>query len=160
MSLLRNRAGQSKSQKPRKPLPRSARMLSPGILEITIGKAELVCYFLTCLPSDFGQAFRLEKFSPVEETRGEVYDVCLRGNRRSTCECQGFLAHGHCKHIDSVSELVEAGTLVHQLPPAGPRLAGASSWPRSWSLRASRSSRRARLQVLSRPCGTRRRQWL
>jgi hypothetical protein len=57
-------------------------------------------------------AFQLRKFStePITEDRPECYAVLLDGER-SSCECKGFLRHGHCEHVDSVAELVERGEL-------------------------------------------------
>jgi hypothetical protein len=67
-------------------------------------------YYVAAIPSDFGRAFRWEKFS-VEG--GETYHVCLDGTS-ATCECKGHLAHGHrtvCKHIAATRKLIEQGKL-------------------------------------------------
>jgi hypothetical protein len=64
-------------------------------------------YHLTAVPSDFGRAFRLEKLSSDGE--GD-YHVLLHGPETS-CECLGFLRHGHCKHAESLMALAEAGLL-------------------------------------------------
>src|SRR5262249_46034972 len=71
-------------------------------------------YWLSLMPSDFGEAFRLEKIIPSDDgpaERGEVYHVCFEDQQNHTCECKGFLRHGHCKHIDSLKALRDAGKL-------------------------------------------------
>jgi hypothetical protein len=67
-------------------------------------------YYVRSIPSDFGRAFRWEKFS-VEG--GETYHVNLDGEP-GTCECKGHLAHGHktvCKHIACSRKLIAEGKL-------------------------------------------------
>jgi hypothetical protein len=105
--------------RPRKPALRKVRVWAdptsamPGIVTITAGRLA-TDYYLTPLPSDFGRAFRLEKFS----TQGvETYHVLLNGGH-STCECKGFLKHGMCKdgrgckHIASLTALKERGKVA------------------------------------------------
>src|SRR5438093_1223546 len=67
---------------------------SPGVVTITAGR-RTADYLLSRLPSDFGEAFRLEKFPPQG---GEVYHVLLSGDGARSCECKGFLRWGRCKH--------------------------------------------------------------
>jgi hypothetical protein len=53
-------------------------------------------YYAEPLKTDFGVGFRLTKF---QVDGGDVYDVCLDGER-SICTCLGFESHGRpCKHI-------------------------------------------------------------
>lgn len=35
-----------------------------------------------------------------------LYHVRIHTPRDSTCECLGFLRHGHCKHIQGLSALI------------------------------------------------------
>jgi hypothetical protein len=35
-----------------------------------------------------------------------LYHVRIHAPRDSTCECLGFLRHGHCKHIQGLSALI------------------------------------------------------
>ena len=74
-------------------------------MAITVGKADPTRYFLWPIPSDFGTAFRLEKFED-----GEVYTVNLDGER-SSCDCLGHLPWGHCKHAEGLAVLKAAGKL-------------------------------------------------
>lgn len=102
--------------RPRVKPERRIRVLKPisdnsaGVLAITIGKDEGV-YAIRPIPADFGVAFRLIKGELVEEPDNTLrlrdagqYDVCLNGPQ-STCECKGFLHHGHCKHVDGLTTL-------------------------------------------------------
>jgi hypothetical protein len=82
----------------------------PGFLRITMthGRRVLpVDYFLHRLPSDFGTAFRLVKL--LGEHAG--YDVLLSPDGRHSCECDGFLRWGRCKHILSLLDLLAQGQL-------------------------------------------------
>jgi len=100
----------------RKPRPKPARSVrlvvrplgrAPGILRLTVGK-EAADYYLTCLPADFGIGFKVVKIG-LDVTEGE-YHVNIDGDKRS-CECKGFLRHGHCKHADGIAALIAAGQL-------------------------------------------------
>src|SRR4051812_30288856 len=98
-----------------KPRPKPARTVElilrpdagPGAVAIAMGRTEAT-YLVTPIPSDFGRAFRLEKL--VHFGEASTYDVLLDGER-STCECRGFMHHRHCKHVDTLCELVAAGRL-------------------------------------------------
>jgi hypothetical protein len=81
------------------------------VLWLTVGKT-LTGYYLAALPSDFGLAFRLEKFG-IEG--GAVYHVNLDPQTgQHSCECLGHVKHGHktrCKHVASLLALRAAGKL-------------------------------------------------
>ena len=65
------------------------------------------CYWVRRLASDYGTAFRFEKFG------GESYELNL-DESGDTCECMGFLAHGHktvCRHVAAAKALIAAGKL-------------------------------------------------
>jgi hypothetical protein len=64
-------------------------------------------YYLSEIPSDWGQAFRLEKFATQG---GQSYDV-LVDEGYGHCGCMGYEAHGHCKHVTALRQLVERGEL-------------------------------------------------
>ena len=78
-----------------------------GVVRIWIGK-EYADYFLTLLPADFGRGFKVEKIGLHATEPG--YAVNIDGDKRS-CECKGFLRHGHCKHADGLAALIAAGRL-------------------------------------------------
>ncbi|HZY87572.1 MAG TPA: hypothetical protein VFE78_22225 [Gemmataceae bacterium] len=74
-------------------------------------------YRLVAIPSDLGRAFRLRK---LEADGGEVYHVNLTSDRPA-CDCKGHLAHGHCKHVESLTALQAAGKLdAVKVPEAKP----------------------------------------
>src|SRR5262249_34496752 len=75
-----------------------------GVVEITVGK-ETTAYFLQRLTSDFGPAFKLTK-----KDTGDSYDVNLSPEKPS-CECKGFLRWQHCKHVEGLLALQQAGRL-------------------------------------------------
>jgi hypothetical protein len=85
----------------------------PALLTLHVAGKETE-YWLYLQPSHFGEAFRLEKIIPVEDgpaQRGEVYQVCFEDQHNHTCECKGHLHRGHCKHIDALTALRDAGRL-------------------------------------------------
>ena len=55
------------------------------------------------------QCWRLHK-ATHEGEEPQLYDVELNGEQ-SQCCCLGFSAHNHCKHIESLTALLEAGRL-------------------------------------------------
>ena len=102
-------------RQPRKPRPKPARSIrlmvrpSPetfGVVRLTVGK-ESHDYLLTELAADFGRGFRLEK---VCFDAPPPYHVNVDGDRR-TCECEGHMRWGHCKHGDGLAALIAKGLL-------------------------------------------------
>ncbi len=79
----------------------------PGVVRITAGKAR-DDYFLMEILADFGRGFKVEKVGLL--VNDPPYHVNLDGDKRS-CECKGFLRHGHCKHADGLAALIAAGRL-------------------------------------------------
>jgi len=78
-------------------------------MELTVGK-QSATYAVTPLASDFGRAFRLEK--GTEGGTGQTYHTNLDlDTGRHSCECNGFLHHGHGKHADGPAALIAAGRL-------------------------------------------------
>lgn len=78
------------------------------ILAITEGVRKLrsVRYELTPRPSDFGRAYSVRKLQ-MDGGDGTSYDVLLG----ESCECKGYLKHGHCRHLESLAELAGRGEL-------------------------------------------------
>jgi hypothetical protein len=65
-------------------------------------------YWLSRIPADFGQGFYLEKVGPeAEESRYHV----LLAEEGASCECRGYLAHDHCRHVEALLSLRAAGEL-------------------------------------------------
>jgi hypothetical protein len=72
-------------------------------------KTNTFVYYFRELPADFGRGFELRKADGTA-----VYHVNVNG-RASRCECKGFLRWNHCKHVESLTELIANGRL-----PAAP----------------------------------------
>jgi SWIM zinc finger len=103
----------ARQRKPRTKPQRFVRlMVSPavdgtGVVRLTVAK-KADDYFLTLLPADFGRGFKVEKIGL--DCRESAYAVNIDADKRS-CECKGFLRHGHCKHADGLAALIAAGKL-------------------------------------------------
>lgn len=67
-------------------------------------------YWVELLPTDFGTGLRFVKSLDRTEGDPENYDVLLGGGNYS-CECKGFLRHGHCKHGLAARKIIDAGAL-------------------------------------------------
>jgi hypothetical protein len=77
--------------------------------------AEDTHYHLTAVPSDLGGvAFQV---AHLEVDGGWIYHVRLDG-AASTCDCRGFEAHRHCKHVESLLALQAEGKLPAAPAPA------------------------------------------
>jgi hypothetical protein len=103
----------TRQRKPRAKPARSIRLCvkpdgkSPGVVNIRVGK-EAADYFLTELPADFGRGFKVEKIGL--DCRESAYAVNVDSERRS-CECKGYLHHGHCRHVDGLAALIARNLL-------------------------------------------------
>jgi hypothetical protein len=83
------------------------------------GKVESFGYYVTAIPSDFGVAYRLDKFQDqIEEDEPASYEVCIdptdpvHGEHHCPCKGQQRWGHRHpCKHIRSLLKLHAAGLL-------------------------------------------------
>jgi len=92
-----------------KPVTRGVSVLLPmdgsnGVIEIRVGKV-LDTYHVCRVPSDFGAAFRVEKFG------GNSYDVCLYAPEGHLCDCIAHQHRGICRHVQSLVALDRAGKL-------------------------------------------------
>jgi hypothetical protein len=86
---------------------------APAILTLHVGCDETT-YLIRPVPNNFGEAFELTKLEIVDDgpaERGEVYHVLFESEFSESCECKGFLRWGHCKHLDSIKALRDAGKL-------------------------------------------------
>jgi hypothetical protein len=114
MSLLANRPARAKTRQPRQ-VVRTVRFGlapfgdNPGVIDITVD-GKTARYFLRRVPSDFGEAFSLEKFASQGNEDGEVYHVLLEQDGFS-CDCKGHLRWGHCKHSGAILKLKELSKL-------------------------------------------------
>jgi hypothetical protein len=85
-----------------------------GLLRITErkGNKEVIDeYFIDRIPADFGTAYLMEKrdHRPAGEDESR-YHVNLSADGHS-CECKGFLRWNHCRHVESLAALRDAGKL-------------------------------------------------
>jgi hypothetical protein len=77
--------------------------------------AEDTSYHLSQIPTDLGGlAF---KVAHLEVDGGWTYHVRLDGPR-SSCDCRGFEAHRHCKHVEALLALQAGGKLPAAPAPA------------------------------------------
>src|SRR5579884_2706988 len=90
----------------------TAKLMTVGfstVLALTTEK-DVTFYKLEDIGADRGRGFRLTKAHGAPGEAGE-YDVNLDG-QFSSCECKGFLRHNHCRHIESLTALTNAGKLA------------------------------------------------
>jgi hypothetical protein len=90
---------------PARPADARVRVVTPptidypfGVIETIVGRD--VAYYDVCELVDIEfqgcRAFHFVKHGPA----GHEYDVLIAPNPQDhTCECKGFYAHGHCRHI-------------------------------------------------------------
>jgi hypothetical protein len=99
--------------RPRKPRSKPVRTFRDTLptttdnpmLGVTITQdGEAADYLILPIPSDWGEAFLVEKVFPERKT----YHVNING-KKSTCECDGFLRWGHCRHIEVIPALRAKG---------------------------------------------------
>ena len=96
---------------PTKSSPRNGYIYAAVNRMLTISDVRSVaCYRVTEFTHGLGcdgRAFHLAKFSEATDPESTSYDVfvCDRPNQ-STCECRGFLHHGRCKHITSLTDMI------------------------------------------------------
>jgi hypothetical protein len=65
-------------------------------------------YTVAPITTDFGYA--AYRVSENDSAALDHYDVLLAGEM-STCDCLGLLRHGHCKHVDCLTALRNAGRI-------------------------------------------------
>jgi hypothetical protein len=98
----------SSSKKP----SRSIRLVRPptqdgvGVFQVTVG-AETAHYVLQEVSCDIGgRGFAVHRLG-----LGSLYHVRIGKPEECSCECQGFLFRGHCRHILGLLALVRQGKL-------------------------------------------------
>src|SRR5262249_3178628 len=113
MQMNANTSAPARQRKPRQKPQRFVQLCirpegtAPGIVRIRVGK-ENADYFLTAIATDCGRGFFVEKVGIDRDSA--KYHVNIDGEKR-TCECKGFLRHGHCKHADGLAALIARGHL-------------------------------------------------
>jgi hypothetical protein len=94
------------------PVPRLTHPASAGLpaqLQITMGR-KVDHYEVACIPSDWGLAYAVSRLTPGGPT--VTYHCCVSPEDwNNVCDCKGFLAHGHCKHLTCLVSLMEQGLL-------------------------------------------------
>jgi hypothetical protein len=104
----------------RTPIKRSA-LFTPsaqgqGLLAIAVGP-ETNVYDVSEIGSEIGgRGFRLAKL----DAEGEVYHVLIADEVSTLCDCIGFEHTGHCKHVDALRAVIDAGELPPQDPEPEP----------------------------------------
>jgi hypothetical protein len=72
-----------------------------GVFAITQRK-DTQFYVFKEIPCDIGgRGFALHRLG-----LGDLYHVRVGAASESSCECLGFLRHGHCKHIQGLAALI------------------------------------------------------
>ena len=91
--------------------------LKAGVVRITEEGKPDDLYHLAEIASDFGRGFTLEKMTDGNPLTCEpAYSVNIDGEA-STCECKGFLRWHHCRHVEALTALLEAGKLASDDKP-------------------------------------------
>jgi hypothetical protein len=86
------------------------------LIEIRQDK-EVARYWVAPVPSDWGLAWQVDKDGcPFDGEHN--HDVLIENSRGGSCSCQGFTAHGYCRHLDALRALLAAGKLPM---PGGPQ---------------------------------------
>ena len=96
----------------RKPPPRSIRLMrSPtgdgiGVFRITIGNKSSLYAFREIPSAIGGRGFAIHRLG-----LGILYHVRVGEPVDCSCECLGFLRHGHCKHVAGLAALIWQGQI-------------------------------------------------
>jgi hypothetical protein len=89
---------------------RAISLLTSGLVRIAVGhKADL--YTLQRVEVDFGVGFRVCKADANGAENADPYHVHFDPETGDSCDCRGFIRHGHCKHRDGLAALIAAGKL-------------------------------------------------
>ncbi len=96
----------------RKPPPRSIRLVraptidGPGVFEITSGRKSALYVFREIPCAIGGRGFAVHRLG-----LGNLYHVRVGDPAVCSCECMGFLRHGHCKHVAGLLALIWQGLI-------------------------------------------------
>jgi|SRR5579883_3014805 len=84
-----------------------------GTMTICQGRSQMATYHVsehTQVPFP-APGFRLAKLAGGTDPDAGSYDVLVSPEDGHSCECKGWLRHGHCCHVDAVLDLVATGAL-------------------------------------------------
>ena len=77
-----------------------------GIIALTAGKRTQFYVFKEIACHIGGRGFIVHRLGLAD-----VYHARIGTSVESSCECLGFLRHGHCKHLQALTALVGHGLL-------------------------------------------------
>lgn len=78
-----------------------------GVMTLAKGRS-IDDYKISPIHTDWdGVAYRLDK----SDNKSHYNLFCARNGQDNLCDCNGFEAHGHCKHMDAMLELLNRGLL-------------------------------------------------
>jgi hypothetical protein len=82
-----------------------------GKLTVTQGRdtKDVATYRVVEFKNALGRAFRLVKVAGGSDRETTNYDVLIDPHGHDSCECRGFLRHGHCKHVDAIRSMIAEG---------------------------------------------------
>ncbi len=87
-------------------LIRSPRIDGVGALSI-VAKRDSAIYAFCEIPCEIGgRGFAVHRLG-----LGNLYHVRVGAPSDCSCECMGFLRHGHCRHIEGLQALIERGDI-------------------------------------------------
>jgi hypothetical protein len=87
-------------------LIRSPRLDGVGAFSV-VAKRDAAVYAFCEIPCEIGgRGFAVHRLGI-----GNVYHVRIGLPEECSCECMGFLRHGHCRHIEALRALSEQGEI-------------------------------------------------
>jgi hypothetical protein len=106
------RSAMSDPAPPTPRLPRTIRLVQPpdqhGVAVFTVHAGRAAAHYtFREIPCDIGgRGFAVHRLG-----LGRLYHVRVGRPEDCSCECLGFLAHGHCRHILGLLALIREGKL-------------------------------------------------
>ena len=102
----------ARTRSPRQPPTRTVRLVRPAAIDgtavICVTLAEqATCYAVREIPCEIGG----RGFAVHRTGLGNLYHVRVGPPEDCSCECRGFLYHGHCRHVLGLMALLREGKL-------------------------------------------------